>query len=447
MKTTKSLFGILIIACGLAVSGYSQTFLTTGLVAYYPFNGNANDASGNGNNGTPINVTLAPDRFGVPDSCYSFNGTNSHVDIGSSILLGKPHDAMTLSVWFLLGTNLNPTYNYTAAIVSDYSTEGWNGNPYDFFGELTFQQFAGLTNLNFTQANIQTQLVSSASVNDGKWHSSVVVIDGVGTISIYVDGTFSNQKAYDASLDYTDGQFWRIGADMWRYQLWDVWTGVIDDVRFYNRALSESEVQRLYVYESQTHADGAFQIVYGPYSWAEAKADAESRGGHLATFPYQAKWNSAQPLINQFNNQIVQDLWLGGYQPVGSPEPAGNWSWITGEPWAFSFWWPGEPNNQGGNENYLMVGFGGAGWNDASGIARISYLLELGPRVDLIKAVKPSFSNLTLTTNYQLQVSGDLNNWTNQGSAFTATNTSMIYPQYFDVDNWAKLFFRLQVAP
>jgi hypothetical protein len=75
------------------------------------------------------------------------------------------------------------------------------------------------------------------------------------------------------------------------------------------------------------------------------------------------------------------------------------------------------------------------------------YVIESGPRVDLIKAVKPSFSNLTLTTNYQLQVSADLNSWTNQGSAFTATNTSMVYPWYWDVDNWNSLFFRLQVTP
>ncbi len=74
-------------------------------------------------------------------------------------------------------------------------------------------------------------------------------------------------------------------------------------------------------------------------------------------------------------------------------------------------------------------------------------LYQLGPLVNLIKAVKPSFSNLTLTTNYQLQVSADLNTWTNQGSPFTATNTSMVYPQYWDVDNWNQLFFRLQVTP
>ncbi len=75
------------------------------------------------------------------------------------------------------------------------------------------------------------------------------------------------------------------------------------------------------------------------------------------------------------------------------------------------------------------------------------YALNMGPTVALVKAVKPSFAYLALGTNYQLQVSADLNTWTNQGSAFTATNTSMVYPQYWDVDNWNQLFFRLQVAP
>ena len=75
------------------------------------------------------------------------------------------------------------------------------------------------------------------------------------------------------------------------------------------------------------------------------------------------------------------------------------------------------------------------------------YAIEYGPRVDLLKAVKPSFSYLTLTTNYQMQISGDLNTWTNYGAAFTATNTSMVYPQYFDVNNWGQLFFRVQSVP
>jgi hypothetical protein len=71
---------------------------------------------------------------------------------------------------------------------------------------------------------------------------------------------------------------------------------------------------------------------------------------------------------------------------------------------------------------------------------------EAPPTLVLLKAVKPFFFGLRQGTNYQLQLSGDLANWTNQGSPFTATNSSMVYPQYWDVDNWGQLFFRLQMA-
>jgi hypothetical protein len=63
------------------------------------------------------------------------------------------------------------------------------------------------------------------------------------------------------------------------------------------------------------------------------------------------------------------------------------------------------------------------------------------------KAFSPTFSNLSLGTNYQMQVSSNMSTWTNQGSPFTATNANMVYPQYWDVDNWNSLFFRLQVSP
>ena len=66
------------------------------------------------------------------------------------------------------------------------------------------------------------------------------------------------------------------------------------------------------------------------------------------------------------------------------------------------------------------------------------------PVASLIKAVKPAFTNLLIGIQYQMQVSGDLNTWTNQGSVFTATNNALVWPQYWDVDNWDKLFFRMQ---
>lgn len=68
------------------------------------------------------------------------------------------------------------------------------------------------------------------------------------------------------------------------------------------------------------------------------------------------------------------------------------------------------------------------------------------PASGLIKAVKPSFGDLTFGMTYQLQISTDMDTWTNAGPPFTATNTSMVYPQYWDVANWNQLFFQLQLV-
>src|SRR5437762_1580122 len=58
--------------------------LNSGLVAYYPFTGNADDATGNGHNGTVYDATLCPDRFGNPDSAYAFAGNGQRIVIPAS---------------------------------------------------------------------------------------------------------------------------------------------------------------------------------------------------------------------------------------------------------------------------------------------------------------------------------------------------------------------------
>jgi hypothetical protein len=81
----------------LAVNGYSQSFLTNGLAAYYPFNGNANDASGGGKNGTVYGATLTPDRFGNANQAYLFGGTAYITVPFNSAFFSND---FTASVWF-----------------------------------------------------------------------------------------------------------------------------------------------------------------------------------------------------------------------------------------------------------------------------------------------------------------------------------------------------------
>jgi Lectin C-type domain len=74
--------------------------------------------------------------------------------------------------------------------------------------------------------------------------------------------------------------------------------------------------------------------------------------------------------------------WLGGFQPVASPEPAGNWQWVTGESFSYSNWQSGEPSSGFGNENQLQLLSSGS-WNDvgtsepvASPLYDLPYLVE-----------------------------------------------------------------------
>ena len=71
---------------------------TNGLVAYYPFDGNANDDSGNGNNGTVNGATLTTDRFGNANSAYSFDG-QSYIRVPHTNMLNFGTGDYSLSVW------------------------------------------------------------------------------------------------------------------------------------------------------------------------------------------------------------------------------------------------------------------------------------------------------------------------------------------------------------
>jgi hypothetical protein len=72
---------------------------TNGLVGYWPFSGSANDLSSNANNGTNNGATLTTDRFGNPNSAYSFNGTSNYIEIPHSSSLNFGTQNFTISVW------------------------------------------------------------------------------------------------------------------------------------------------------------------------------------------------------------------------------------------------------------------------------------------------------------------------------------------------------------
>jgi len=119
-------------------------------------------------------------------------------------------------------------------------------------------------------------------------------------------------------------------------------------------------------------------------NWNSAKTACAALGGHLATITSQAE--NDWVLKNIDIGRVGTAIWLGGTDEVQE----GVWQWITGESWSYTNWYPGEPNNGDGPENYLEF-YGVAGvWNDRNGaVAEVAFFCEWDNSVCTDTAVKP----------------------------------------------------------
>ena len=204
---------------------------TDGLVAWYPFNGNANDESGNGNNGQNNGVAFVTDRFGTVNSAGSFNGVSSYVN-GSLVGLNNPSET-TLSIWLL-------------------SQGDAGGQPYDLFfqlGNYGQHTFAYAYNHSGTNIDLHSNCFynpySALDIND-EWHH-LVIVSGVGTASFYVDGELfvnMNSANWGGGCYLGSNAFYIGGGADNQYT-----TGLIDEVGFWDRALTEAEIEVLYTSE------------------------------------------------------------------------------------------------------------------------------------------------------------------------------------------------------
>ncbi len=112
----------------------------------------------------------------------------------------------------------------------------------------------------------------------------------------------------------------------------------------------------------------------GNYTWAEAKTDAEARGGRLAVLATQERIDAANQYLASVGSW--NHTWIG----LTDEQNEGDWRWIDGQPISASNWNPGEPNNaNGGIEHYALIypSTSGNRWNDSRASYRADYLLEI----------------------------------------------------------------------
>ena len=233
------------------------------MVAYYPFNGNANDESGNTNDGVVQGAELSADRFGINNSAYKFDG-NDWIETKQQRMLDGASES-TITAWVRVSSN--------------FGADGWGGH---LVSAADHRGGYDPIHIRFTrnstsQVNFQdTKIGNSPSVQIGQkngphaigdlsngWHQITIILAkdvSKSSFSIFVDGV--NRLRLEGSDDgvsnfqkisYDRDMRFLIGALEGRpfySQPGQFWNGNIDDVRVYNRALTAAEVTQLYSQES-----------------------------------------------------------------------------------------------------------------------------------------------------------------------------------------------------
>ncbi|MBU1679888.1 MAG: T9SS type A sorting domain-containing protein [Bacteroidetes bacterium] len=223
----KKIFTISVLLAFIGLNVFAQINLDSGLVAKYYFNGNAIDESGNGNFGTVNGATLTIDRFGNSNRAYYFDGVDDYIDLENTSTLNM-FSEFSLVAW------VNYTYNNGGAIISKHINYYANG----------FSMGAGggggiANNAHLTTDPLNYFISTAETYNDSTWHLFVGICRN-DTISLYVDGIFkvSGYSGYSIGNDINI----RIGksSDLGPFH------GIIDDIRIYNRTLSDLEIRQLY---------------------------------------------------------------------------------------------------------------------------------------------------------------------------------------------------------
>ncbi len=242
MKNSYPLAGLI---TALLFASSHAAIPTDGLVAYYPFNGNSNDASGNGLNAVGNGPTLTTDRFGKANSAYSFAKTSGYPNttkfVTNSNLNILGNSSRTVSVWFCLDEN--SAYKYGNLIT-------WGTDSVGTTFHLTYEPWQELGyKFAIDGGYMKWAWLHTGNLATGVWHHLVVTYaTNMGNSKMYLNGSqlvgVSDPRFGNASSTLNTGAG-PLHINSYMNEGWGI-VGKIDDVRIYNRALSATDAQEIY---------------------------------------------------------------------------------------------------------------------------------------------------------------------------------------------------------
>ena len=217
-------------------------------MAQYDFSGNANDASGNGNNGVVNGAVLRTDRGGNPNACYEFNGVNSNIVVPNSPSFNFPTDRMSISFWFQVCTVPVGTKERYLVSKLDFQDGPANTGWHIFMrkeADSTLILWYRIVNGNPLNPGVFDQNIST--IQPGVWYHAVFMLNGTH-IQHWLNNVYMGQwPRVNPLTPNTRPLVFGGGVNVWNpVNDLNFGLGRMDDIRIYDRVLTAAEVGALY---------------------------------------------------------------------------------------------------------------------------------------------------------------------------------------------------------
>lgn len=205
--------------------------ITTGLVAYYPLDGNANDSSGNNNHGTVMGgAALTTDRFGQANKAFSFDGVDDYISVPDSPTLQSPDSAVTFAAWVNL-TAFDPGGFASLGVKPAAAADG---------GQYGIQlESTGAFAIYLSDS--AAYLESTTQFATGQW-TFIAMTWNSDSVKLYISGNLVASDSFKVTPRSNTSPL-ELGRDA--PGAVEYLTGSLDDVRIYNRALTAAEIKFL----------------------------------------------------------------------------------------------------------------------------------------------------------------------------------------------------------
>ncbi len=332
---------LLTVLCTSAHAQLPSYLPADGLVAWYPFNGNANDESGNENDGIMVGgISNANDRFGNSGSAFLFDGSSGYIDVPS--LNNLPYTPITYSAWVVVNSYFPSSFGHKfKSIIGRNTAFVLNNGVIGFFAANNIDNGTHDNNFLMWRGGGTSSVPASGVIPPlNTWVHIVYTQDEQGDWKWYQDGALTNSGNFTDIQD--DFNFFQIGScNNGTVGGGVYWNDKLDDIGLWNRALTPLEIQNLYTAtntgDTVDTGDGAAPLPQGiPYQAAARDGNGQPVVDSPVNVRFSLREGAADGAASYIESHSLTTNSIGLFNTVfgnGTPEQSAfdsiNWAATT----------------------------------------------------------------------------------------------------------------------